>query len=138
MRTLQKALAGACLVFGLSLALLGAAELVDSDDDWEDRIEDSAPWVLLGLVPTALGTWLAWRLRSSTQERPLQTLTLQQEQVFVQLLQSEGGDLSIVQFAAAAQIPVEQAKAFLDQKAKVLNASFDVKESGAIVYRFPL
>lgn len=138
MRTLQKALAGACLVFGLSFALLGTAEFVFSDDDLEDRIEDSAPWVLLGLVPTALGTWLAGRLRSSTQEPPLQTLTLQQEQVFVQLLQSHGGDLSIVQFAAAAQIPVEQAKAFLDQKAKVLNASFDVKETGAIVYRFPL
>jgi hypothetical protein len=35
-------------------------------------------------------------------------------------------------------MPVEQAKAFLDQKAQVLDASFDVKDTGAIVYRFPL
>jgi hypothetical protein len=137
MRTLQKALAGACLVLGLSITALATVELVDSDEDWEDRAEAGAALVIFGLAPIALGAWLAWHLRSS-EERPSQMLTLQQEQVFVQLLQSNGGDLSIVQFAAAAQIPVEQAKAFLDQKAKVLNASFDVKETGAIVYRFPL
>lgn len=137
MRTIQKALAGACLLFGLSITLLATTQLVGSDEDWEDRAETGAALVIFGLAPTALGTWLAWNLRYN-QERSSQALTLQQEQVFVQLLQSHGGDLSIVQFAAAAQIPIEQAKAFLDQKAKVLNASFDVKESGAIIYRFPL
>lgn len=137
MQTLQKALAGVCLVFGLSISLLATTELVSSDEDWEDRVEAGAALVIFGLAPIALSTWLAWNLRS-TEKRPSQMLTLQQEQVFVQLLQSHGGDLSIVQFAAAAQIPIEQAKAFLDQKAKVLNASFDVKESGAIIYRFPL
>lgn len=137
MRTLQKALAGACLVFGLSLSLLATVELVTSDDDWEDRAEAGATLVIFGLTPIALGAWLAWHLRS-TQGRTTQMLNLQQEQIFVQLLQSHEGDLSVVQFAAAAQIPIEQAKAFLDQKAKVLNASFDVKESGAIIYRFPL
>ncbi len=54
------------------------------------------------------------------------------------IAEGQAGDLTIVQFATAAQVPVEQAKAFLDQKAQVLNASFDVKDTGAIVYRFPL
>lgn len=138
MRMLQKALAGACLLFGLSIALLATTQLIDSDDDdWEDRAETGAALVVFGIAPTMLGTWLAWNLRHSNQQSS-QSLALQQEQLFLQLLQSQAGDLTIVQFAAAAQIPVEQAKAFLDQKAQVLNASFDVKESGAIVYRFPL
>jgi hypothetical protein len=137
MRMLQKALAGACLLFGLSITLLATTQLAGSDEDWEDRAEAGAALVIFGLAPTTLGTWLAWNLRQ-TQQRSSQALTLQQEQLFLQLLQSQAGDLTIIQFAAAAQISVEQAKAFLDQKAQVLNASFDVKDTGAIVYRFPL
>lgn len=137
MRMLQKALAGACLLFGLSITLLATTQLVGDDDDWEDRAETGAALVIFGIAPTALGTWLSWNLRFNNQQSS-QALSLQQEQLFLQLLQSQSGALTIVQFAAAAQIPVEQAKAFLDQKAQVLNASFEVKDTGAIVYRFPL
>ncbi len=137
MRMLQKALAGVCLLFGLSITLLATTEIVDSDEDVEARAEAGAALVLFGLAPTALCTWLAWNLRHNNQQS-FQALALQQEQLFLQLLQNQAGDLTIVQFAAAAQIPVEQAKAFLDQKAQILNASFEVKDTGAIVYRFPL
>ncbi|MBD2230420.1 hypothetical protein [Phormidium tenue] len=143
MRKLQKALAGACLLFGLSITLLATTQLMGSDDDdWEDRAETGLALVMFGVAPMALGTWLAWHLRSNHQQLSqavsIQAVSIQQEQLFLQLLQSQAGDLTIVQFAAAAQMPVEQAKAFLDQKAQVLNASFDVKDTGAIVYRFPL
>ncbi|MBD2107199.1 hypothetical protein [Nodosilinea sp. FACHB-13] len=137
MRMLQKALAGTCLLFGLSITLLATTQLVSPDDDWEDRAETGLALVMFGVAPTALGSWLAWNLRHSNQQTS-QSLSLQQEQMFLQLLQNQEGDLTIIQFAAAAQMPVEQAKAFLDQKAQVLNASFDVKDTGAIVYRFPL
>ncbi|MBD2111607.1 MULTISPECIES: hypothetical protein [Cyanophyceae] len=138
MRMLQKAWAGTCLLFGLSITLLATTQLVSpDDDDWEDRAETGLALVMFGVAPTALGSWLAWNLRHGNQQTS-QLLSLQQEQMFLQLLQNQEGDLTIIQFAAAAQIPVEQAKAFLDQKAQVLNASFDVKDTGAIVYRFPL
>jgi hypothetical protein len=139
MRTLQKSMATVCLLFGLSISLLAAVYAIGSGDDFE--LEDSATagvaLVIFGLAPTALGGWLAWNLRHSNQ-RSFQSLSLQQEQMFLQLLQKQAGDLTIIQFAAAAQLPIEQAKAFLDQKAQLLNASFEVKETGAIVYRFPL
>lgn len=139
MRTVQKALAGACLLFGLSIPLLAAVYAVGSGDDFEleDSAEAGVALVIFGLAPTALGGWLAWNLRHSNQQTS-QSLSLQQEQMFLQLLQNQAGDLTIIQFAAAAQVPIEQAKAFLDQKAQLLNASFDVKDTGAIVYRFPL
>lgn len=139
MRTAQKALAGACLLFGLSIQLLAAVYAIGSGDDFEleDSAEAGVALVVFGLAPTALGGWLAWNLRHSNQQTS-QSLSLQQEQMFLQLLQNQAGDLTIIQFAAAAQMPIEQAKAFLDQKAQLLNASFEVKETGAIVYRFPL
>ena len=137
MRMLQKALAGGCLLFGLWITLLATTRLVGSDENFEDRAEAGAALVLFGLAPTALGTWLAWNLRYNRQQLS-QSQALQQEQLFLQLIQRQAGDLTIVQFAAAAQMPLEQAKAFLDQKAQVLNASFEVKDTGAIVYRFPL
>lgn len=139
MRTVQKALAGACLLFGLSIPLLAAVYAIGSGDDFEleDSAEAGVALVVFGLAPTAVGGWLAWNLRHSNRQIS-QSLSLQQEQMFLQLLQNQAGDLTIIQFAAAAQVPIEQAKAFLDQKAQVLNASFDVKDTGAIVYRFPL
>jgi hypothetical protein len=33
---------------------------------------------------------------------------------------------------------LEEAKTFLDEKANRLNASFDVADNGAVVYRFPV
>lgn len=33
---------------------------------------------------------------------------------------------------------MEEAKAFLDDQAKLLNATFEVSETGAIVYCFPV
>ncbi len=139
MRTIQKVLAGACLLFGLSISLLAAVYAIGSDDDFEleDSAEAGVALVVFGLAPTALGGWLAWNLRHSNQQTS-QSLSLQQEQMFLQLLQTQAGDLTIIQFAAAAQLPIEQAKAFLDQKAQLLNATFEVKDTGAIVYRFPL
>ncbi|WP_035986505.1 hypothetical protein [Leptolyngbya sp. KIOST-1] len=139
MRTFQKSLANLCLLFGLSTLLLAAVYAIGSGDEFEpeDSAEAGVALVIFGLVPTALGGCLTWNRRHQSQQST-QTLALQQEQLFLQLLQNQAGDLTIIQFAAAAQIPIEQAKAFLDQKARVLNASFEVKDTGAIVYRFPL
>lgn len=139
MKTLQKSMARACLLFGLSVLVLSAVYAIGSGEDveLEDTAEAGVALVGFGLAPTALGGWLAWNLRHNHQ-KTTQLQVLQQEQMFLQLLQNQAGDLTIIQFAAAAQIPIEQAKAFLDQKAQILNASFDVKDTGAIVYRFPL
>ncbi|MBW4460210.1 MAG: hypothetical protein KME47_08225 [Nodosilinea sp. WJT8-NPBG4] len=67
MRKLQKALAGACLLFGLSIPLLAAVYAIGSGDDFELEDPDGAgvALVVFGLAPTALGGWLAWNLRHS-------------------------------------------------------------------------
>jgi hypothetical protein len=93
--------------------------------------------LLIGLPPTAVGGWLIWNLRQQHQ-RSLEDLADQQEQRFLQILQDQKGDLTMLQFATANQMSLEEAKTYLDEKAKLLDASFDVSETGAVVYRFPV
>ena len=93
--------------------------------------------MIFGLPPTALGSWLIWNLRQQ-HERSLENLADQQEQRFLQLLQDHKGDLTVLQFATATQLSLEESKVYLDEKAQQLNASFDVLDNGAVVYRFPL
>jgi hypothetical protein len=137
MRFLQKTLAGACLFFGLLIVAVATVEILNPTTSDEDRSGSAAALVMFGLPPTALGSWLIWHLRQQHQ-RSLKGLAEQQEQKFLQLLQDQKGDLTVLQFATAMQMSLDEAKAYLDQKAKRLDASFDVSETGAVVYRFPV
>lgn len=137
MRLLQKVLAGVFLSFGLFIVVAVTVELFDPTSDAEDRSGSVAALLLFGLPPTALGAWLIWNLRQQ-HERSLENLADQQEQRFLQLLQDHKGDLTVLQFATATQLSLEESKAYLDEKAQQLNASFDVLDNGAVVYRFPL
>ncbi|MEP0899950.1 hypothetical protein [Nodosilinea sp. FACHB-13] len=137
MRLLQKVLAGVCLSLGLFIVLALTAEILNPTNDAEDRADSVAALLVVGLPPTALGAWLIWNLRQQ-HERSLETLADQQEQRFLQLLQDHKGDLTVLQFATATQLSLEESKVYLDEKAQQLNASFDVLDNGAVVYRFPL
>jgi hypothetical protein len=53
-------------------------------------------------------------------------------------LQESDGKLTTVQLATRANISLEEAKAYLDEKALLLNGDFDATDTGAIVYKFPL
>ncbi|MBW4482862.1 MAG: hypothetical protein KME14_09995 [Tildeniella torsiva UHER 1998/13D] len=137
MRFLQKTLAGTCLFFGLLIVLVATVEILNPTTSDEDRSGSVAALVIFGLPPTALGAWLIWNLRQQY-ERSLENLADQQEQRFLQLLQDHKGDLTVLQFATATQLSLEESKVYLDEKAQQLNASFDVLDNGAVVYRFPL
>jgi hypothetical protein len=138
MGRLQKNLAIACLLFGLTVLLLAGVYAWRSGEDFAfaDPAEAGVALVLFGFVPIGFGSWLAWD-RYHQRRQSCQALALRQEQVFLHLLQQQGGDLTVVQFAAAAQMPLEPAKAFLDEKARLLNATFDVSETGGMIYQFP-
>lgn len=137
MRLLQKVLAGVCLFVGLPIIIVATVEIFNPTSDAEDRSGSVAALVIFGLPPTALGAWLIWNLRQQY-ERSLEDIADQQEQRFLQLLQAQKGDLTVLQFATATQMSLEESKVYLDEKAQQLNASFDVSDNGAVVYRFPL
>lgn len=137
MRLLQKVSAGFCLLIGLPIIIVATVEIFNPTSSDEDRSGSVAALVIFGLPPTALGGWLIWNLRQQ-HLRSLENLADQQEQRFLQLLQDQKGSLTVLQFATSTQMSLEESKVYLDEKAEKLNASFDVADNGAVVYRFPL
>jgi type II secretory pathway pseudopilin PulG len=136
MKTLKKILAGSFLTFGLAILLLGTLDLINSKKTSADKEGSLAALVIFGLPSTAIGTWLFWSLRQQ-HEKQLKEINLAKEQLFLRLLQQEKGELTVTKFALSAQISIEEAKLYLDEKAKQLNASFEISDQEGIIYRFP-
>lgn len=137
MKLVKQALAGLFLLIGLPITLWAVVDVANPATDAEQRAGAGAALAFLGLPSTALGAWLVWDLRQH-QQQSSEALLQQQEQQFLKLLQAHGGKLTVIQFATETQMSLEDSKEFLDQQAKFLNASFDVSDTGAIVYRFPV
>jgi hypothetical protein len=139
MRFIQKVFAGLCLLFGVPILLLGAANILDPATEPDDREGVVAAIALFGVPPVALGSWLIWNLQHQHQQK-LREREQQIEQLlekwFLWLLQETDGRITVLQFAREAEIPIDEAKAFLDEKARQLNASFDTTEEGGIIYQF--
>lgn len=84
------------------------------------------PWlVLAALVGT--GYWI-WRRRKK-QERDLY-------QLFYDLIQANGGRISVLDFAIAACLTGPQARAFLDARAREFYANFEPTDHGDVLYTF--
>lgn len=135
MRLIQKILIGFMFLIGVPILLLGVSELFNPNADAEDREGATAALILFGLPPTAVGGFLLWNLRAHA-PKDTRNPELEREQRFLDLLQSTEGHLTPVRVAAEMNMTIAEAKIYLDQKAKQLNATFDVSESGGITYRF--
>ncbi|WP_026072828.1 hypothetical protein [Nodosilinea nodulosa] len=137
MRMVKQALAGFFLLIGLPITLWAIVDIVNPATDAEQRAGAGAALAFFGLPSTALGAWLVKDLRQN-QQQSSEALLQQQEQLFLKILHAHEGSLTVIQFATETEMSLEDSKEFLDQKAKFLNASFDVSDTGAIVYRFPM
>jgi predicted HTH domain antitoxin len=136
MKIIRKILAGTFLTIGLGVLILGTNDLIDRKKTNEDKEGALAAIVILGLPSTAFGTWIIWNLQRQHQKE-LQQLYLKKEQMFLQLLEQEQGRITITKFALYAQIPIEESKQFLEEKAKQLNANYETSEKAGIIYIFP-
>lgn len=135
MNALKKASATLLFLIGISIFLLGTMDLLNSNASEEDRSGALAAITLFGLPSVGAASFLIWSLRRE-HHQSLQQKDLQKEQIFLQLLQSSQ-TVTVTSFALAAQIPIEESKQFLDQKARQLNGDFEVSEEGSVHYRFP-
>jgi predicted transcriptional regulator len=125
------------LLVGLPVTVLTTLEILDPNTPPSAKGDFAAGLVFIGLSPTALASGLIVSLRHQHRQK-LQQMAREQEQIFLNLLQESNGKLTTVQLATRANISLEEAKAYLDEKALVLNGDFDTTDSGAIVYQFPL
>ena len=124
------------MIISLSILLLGTIDLATPNSPKKDKEGALAAIVLFGLPSTAMGTWLIWSLRQQNQKQ-LKELDLEREQLLLQLIQQNQGKITVIGFAASAQISIEEAQQYLDEKAKQLNANFEATDEGEIIYRFP-
>jgi predicted HTH domain antitoxin len=134
MKILKKIFTGVSLIIGISILLLGTIDLANPNATKKDKEGALAAIVLFSLPSTAIATWLIWSLRQEHQQQ-LKQSDLEKEQLFLRLLQQEG-EITVTKFALYAQISIEEAKQYLDQKAKQLSADFEVSDEGGIIYRF--
>lgn len=134
---LQKTAIVLLLLIGLPVTLLATLELVDPNNPASEKDEAAAALVILGFPPSLLGGALMLNVRRQHQQK-LKQAEHEQEKLFLELLQESGGKLTTVQFATRANLSLEDAKEYLDEKALQLNGYFDTTDAGAIVYRFPM
>ncbi|MEB3217633.1 MAG: hypothetical protein VKN72_15540 [Nostocales cyanobacterium 94392] len=106
----------------------------DTQEQKQEIADKAFAGLALGLSGVGLGTWLIWGLRQQHQKQ----LTSHLQSTFYRLVEEQRGQISLLRFAKEAEITGEEAKLFLDSKAKEFNATFDHSRDGGVYYHFHL
>ena len=114
-----------CLVMALYVALNPKTEPTS-------RREVILSSVMLGPPAFAGGLWLVWRMQRQAQQQVRDRL----QAVFFELLRQGQGYVSVLPFSMQTELSADEAKAYLDQRAKEFQADFHVSESGKVFYYF--
>ena len=141
MKLIKKFLALGFLLFGIPFSVVMILEIINPKTASQDKKDAVAALTILTIPSTMIGGWLSWSLVQ--QNRKEQTLLVESEQkrlqlVFLELIEKNAGTITVLQLARNTDISTQSAKQYLDEKAKELNASFEVNEEGNILYRFSL
>lgn len=141
MNTLKKVLGYPLLTIG-GVFLLIVLFTPFVDESRSDKVYAALGGLMLGLPLTISGGLLvrsasglpsrveSQRLREAEQDRL--------QRVLYQLLESNDGKVTLVQFAIAADVPADEARTFMNAQATAFSADFDVTDNGSIVYQFPI
>jgi hypothetical protein len=128
--------------FTIGFLFLGvAASLFTQQNLSKDDREGAVGCLIIGVPPTVLGSWLLWDLRrqkKQTQQQNQQATTLELESIFLQQLQANQGNITVVSFAVASKLPLEEAKKYLEVKSTQLNSTFHINETGGTSYHFDI
>lgn len=125
---------------GVSVAVLGAllilvpvAQVLNPGDGFPGRLNGWG-WSALGIgvVSAGFGTWLG--LDALVAGRKAKRDRIQA--AFFNLIEASNGEITVLQFARAANLTGEEAQTYLDTRAKEFGAAFDVGPEGGIYYRF--
>ncbi len=139
MNLVKKFLAICFLLFGIPFSVAMILDILNPKTADKDKQNDIAALTILTIPSTIIGGYLSWSLVQ--QNRKQQALLVESEQkrlqlVFLELVEQNGGTITVLQLAKNAEISTQSAKQYLDDKAQELNASFDVNEDGNVLYRF--
>lgn len=131
-------------------AILKPISLGENEELVQDYVNWDALYILdnratqnlvFGLPTMVLGGCLSLGLyRQTKYEKRLlqQQLSDRLQSNFYQMLQQNQGRLTVLGFAMQSQLPASVAREYLDEKAKELNANFQVNEEGSVSYHFDI
>lgn len=139
MKLIKKFLAGCFLLFGIPFSAVMILEILNPKTPTQEKQNDVAALTILTIPSTILGGWLSWSLvQQNRKEKALLLESSQQriQLVFLELIEQNAGRITVLQLAKNAEISTQLAKEYLDEKAKELNANFEVNEQGNVLYHF--
>ncbi|MEH1939914.1 MAG: hypothetical protein V7L01_06820 [Nostoc sp.] len=141
MKLIKKVLAICFLLFGIPFSAVMILEILNPKTPAKEKENYVTALTILTIPSTIIGGCLSWSLVQ--QNRKQQTLLVESEQqrlqlVFLELIEQNAGTITVLQLARNADISTHSAKQYLDEKAKELNAYFEVNEDGNVLYRFSL
>ncbi len=130
--TASLGIGGLMLVFSLVFFAEGLFRN-SAPEERNNSFDASLGFLLLGLPGAVLGGGLLYQQRQQTSKQERDRLL----SVFYQLVQTNQGTMSVMDFALAAELSGDRAKAYLDAKAREFDANFQTTDSGALYYCFP-
>ena len=93
----------------------------------------------LSVPPIGGGAAIVFAMRKKKKESDSELslqVSRQLENTFLELLKNDSGQISVIDFAIASKLSIEESKQYLDKKATQLNGNFDVADNGKISYQF--
>lgn len=131
---MQKLFAGILFSIGFIFLTVTVSSIITKNPTEKDR-SAALGGVILGVPAVAGGAWIVWGLRKKN-EKLQKTHDRQIETTFLELVKANQGNISTIDFAIATKLSLDESKQYLDQKARQLNANFNVSEDGGISYQF--
>ncbi|MCP6761691.1 MAG: hypothetical protein NHB32_23765 [Fischerella sp. CENA71] len=137
MKFIKQLSAGVLLSFGFIFLMIATVEILTynqkpTPQEQQEARDTMMGGLVFGLPAVAYGGWLVWNLRKQNQK----LLSDRLQSTFYRLLEENSGTISVLSFAKESQISGEEAKHYLDAKAKEFNATFDVNPQGGVYYHF--
>lgn len=132
MKLVKQISAWSLIIFGFLIGLGAIGEWVEAKTP-EQRI-DAVLVGLVGIPITTAGGWLLWQLAAATKQAERDRL----QAIFYQLLQENGGQITVLRFAMESHLSADQARTYLNEHAKAFNAEFEPLSNGDITYQFHL
>lgn len=132
MKPIKKGATGLLLTLGCFFLLLAVYQPFGKETKRDKIISQVLTCLVYGLPLVGAGSWLAWDLHKDHQQEIRDRL----QSTFYRLIKEGDGNITVLSFAMEAKLTAEQAKQYLDEKAKEFDGSLNVSEEGGISYYF--
>lgn len=134
MKAKKKKPGSVLITIGGLFLLMAAIVMFTPNRTIEKKTRAALGWMTLGLPLVGIGSWRTWQVSKQEQREKHNRL----QSAFYQLLQESNGQITVLDFAMATEVPAQEAKEYLDEKAKEFDAYFLVTEANGICYQFEI